>query len=61
MVTLEATTKDIGRATHLGKGHTLRGFRNKNGGYHVTCMDRDWWTTVPAGERLKGWDDPVYD
>ena len=60
MAVLDAVTKDAETITHCKDGHALRVFRNANGGYHVTCMDCDWWTSVPAGERLKGWDQKSY-
>jgi hypothetical protein len=45
------------RTTCHKKSHSLRVFPNADGGYVVTCDNRDLWTTVPVGERLKGWTD----
>ena len=55
MVTYDATAGDLERTTCYTKNHQLRVFHNADGGYHVTCMDCDWWTTIPSGEKLKGW------
>ena len=57
MVTLNAAPNTLDRVTNCKKNHALKVLRNANGGYDVTCMDCDWWTTIPSGERLKGWYD----
>ncbi len=57
MVTLNAAPRIVDRVTQCQDGHALKVLHIPSGGYHVTCIDCDWWTTIPAGERLKGWDD----
>ena len=57
MVTLNEAPRVVDRVTRCREGHALTVFRIPDGGYHVACSDCDWWTTIPAGERLKGWDD----
>ncbi len=56
MSTPAATTT---RTERCNKAHTLKVLLNPRGGYHVTCEYCDWWSSIPAGERLKGWDDRV--
>ncbi len=57
MVTHNGTAKGPERAACYKKGHSLRVVHSTDGGYLVTCANCDLWTTIPAGERLKGWDD----
>ena len=61
MVTLNAASTIVDQATRCKDGHALEVLRNALGGYHVTCKDCDLWTTIPAGERLKGWGNRRYD
>ncbi len=56
-VAFNITIKNQEQTTRCEEPHTLKVLRNPHGGYHVTCEYCDWWSTVPAGERLKGWDD----
>ena len=51
----ERTTDE--RTTCYKKSHSLRVFSNGVGGYVVTCDNCDLRTTIPVGERLKGWSD----
>ncbi len=52
MVTLNAAPRIVDRVTQCQEGHALKVLHIPSGGYHVTCIDCDWWTTIPAGERL---------
>ena len=61
MVTLKAAPNTLDRVIHCKKSHALKVLRNASGGYDVTCMKCDFWTTIPAGECLKGWDGREYD
>ena len=61
MVTLTATTKNMDRTMRCKEAHTIKVVWTPNGGYRVSCQNCDWWTAVPAGERLEGWDGQSYD
>ncbi len=52
-----AIIKHSESTTRCEQPHTLKVLRNPRGGYHVTCEYCDWWSSIPAGERLKGWED----
>jgi len=54
MVTLTAATTFPERIAHCEKAHTIRVLSEATGGYRVSCMDCDWWSTIPAGKRLRG-------
>lgn len=56
MVTYEGTIEGLKRTLCHNNGHNLIVFQNSDGGYLVTCACCDLWTTIPSGERLRGWD-----
>ena len=49
------------RTMGCGRSHKLSVTSNPGGGSLVTCVDCGWWSTIPSGERLKGWDDGAAD
>ena len=57
MITLNKTKEVLERKTCYKTSHSLRVFHIADGGYLVTCDNCDLRTTIPVGERLRGWND----
>lgn len=57
----DGATKVAERAMCCGRSHRLNVTSNPGDGYLVACVDCGWWSTIPSGERLKGWGDGAVD